>query len=67
MTFEEFRSIDVGFEVQKSFANKLLSNKTVAKGLIDNNSATLLDNLYKLLKTYVKNENIDTGLSIFHI
>ena len=41
------------FQVQKSFANKLFSNKNVAKGLIDNTSAALLDELYKLVKLYV--------------
>jgi len=47
------RSLDIGYEVQKSFANKFFSNKNVAKGLIDSTSAALLDELYRLVKIYV--------------
>ncbi len=49
----DFKALDIGYEVQKSFANKFFSNKNVAKGLIDNTSAALLDELYKLIKIYV--------------
>ena len=49
----DFKALDISYEVQKSFANKFFSNKNVAKGLIDNTSAALLDELYKLIKTYV--------------
>lgn len=49
----DFKALDIGFEVQRSFANKFLSNKTAAKGLIDKTSADLLDELYKLVKIYV--------------
>ncbi|XP_040565682.1 tumor necrosis factor alpha-induced protein 8-like protein isoform X2 [Lepeophtheirus salmonis] len=52
----DFRALDVSYEVQKSFANKFFTNKSVAKGLIDNNSASLLDHLYKLIKIYTKNK-----------
>ncbi len=49
----DFKALDVGYAVQRSFANKFFSNKTVAKGLIDDTSGQLLDELYKLVKTYV--------------
>ena len=49
----DFKASLVAYEVQKSFANKLFSNKTVAKSLIDDTSARLLDNLYLLLKVFV--------------
>ena len=49
----EFKASTVAFEVQKNFANKFFSNKVVVKGLIDDTSAQLLDNLYNLLFTFV--------------
>ena len=49
----DFKALDIGYEVQRSFANKFFSNKSVVKGLIDDTSAHLLDELYKLLKIYV--------------
>ena len=49
----EFKASAVAFEVQKSFANKFLGNKTVAKTLIDDTSSHLLDNLYLLLYVFV--------------
>lgn len=49
----DFKASVVAYEVQKSFANKFFSNKTVAKSLIDDTSARLLDNLYLLLKVFV--------------
>jgi len=54
MTADGFKAIDVGYAVQRSFANKFFSNKAVAKSLIDDNSAQLLDELYKLVKIYSK-------------
>jgi len=52
----EFKASAVAFEVQKSFANKFFSNKTVAKTLIDETSSHLLDNLYLLLYVFTKNK-----------
>ncbi len=51
----DFKALDISYEVQRSFANKFFSNKNVAKGLIDATSAALLDELYKLIKIYVRN------------
>ena len=56
MTADSFKAIDVGYAVQRSFANKFFANKTIAKGLIDENSAQLLDELYKLAKIYVSSQ-----------
>ena len=58
MTADSFKAIDVGYAVQRSFANKFFANKTIAKGLIDENSAQLLDELYKLAKIYVSSQSI---------
>ena len=49
----DFKASVVAYEVQKSFANKFFSNKTVAKSLIDDTSGNLLDNLYLLLYVFV--------------
>ena len=49
----EFKASVVAFEVQKNFASKFFSNKTVAKSLIDDTSGNLLDNLYLLLYVFV--------------
>jgi len=53
----DFKASQVAYEVQKSFANKLFSNKAVAKSLIDDTSARLLDNLYLLLKVFTGNKD----------
>jgi len=53
----DFKASVVAYEVQKSFANKLFSNKAVAKSLIDDTSARLLDNLYLLLKVFTGNKD----------
>eukprot|EP00095_Tigriopus_kingsejongensis_P001775 maker-scaffold339_size202159-snap-gene-1.21 protein:Tk01775 transcript:maker-scaffold339_size202159-snap-gene-1.21-mRNA-1 annotation:"tumor necrosis factor alpha-induced protein 8-like protein" len=52
----DFKALDIGYEVQRSFANKFFSNKNVAKGLIDDTSAALLDELYKLVKIYTQSK-----------
>jgi len=52
----EFKARVVAFEVQKNFANKFFSNKTVAKSLIDEKSGNLLDNLYLLLYVFTKSK-----------
>jgi hypothetical protein len=59
----DFKASVVAFEVQKNFATKFFSNKVVVKGLIDDTSAKLLDNLYNLLFVFV---SIDSVLNISH-
>ena len=48
-----FSASAVAFNVQKNFANKFFSNKSIVKGLIDDTSAKLLDDLYNLLFAFV--------------
>ena len=60
----EFKASTVAFEVQKNFANKFFSNKTVAKGLIDDKTATLLDNLYKLIFTFVSTPLVNNSSAV---
>jgi len=52
----DFKASVVAYEVQKSFANKFFSNKSVVKSLIDDTSGNLLDNLYLLLYVFTKNK-----------
>ena len=53
ITMADFKASDVAFQVQKNFANKFFSNKTVATSMIDETSGNLLDNLYLLLYVFV--------------
>ena len=48
-----FSASAVAFNVQKNFANKFFSNTSIVKGLIDDTSAKLLDDLYNLLFAFV--------------
>ena len=48
-----FSASSVAFNVQKNFANKFFSNKSIVKGLIDETSAKLLDDLYNLIFAFV--------------
>ena len=66
MATETFKAKTVAEAVQKNFANKILSNKMVAKNLIDDTSASLLDNLYVLLYTFVSDGIVDVlNLDVF--
>ena len=71
MATEAFKAKTVAEAVQKNFANKILSNKMVAKNLIDDTSASLLDNLYVLLYTFVSGIadvlNLDVFCNLFRI
>ena len=48
-----FSASAVAFNVQKNFANRFASNTSIVKGLIDDTSAKLLDDLYNLLFAFV--------------
>ena len=48
----EFRAKDIGLRVQKKLASKI-SNKAVARTLLDDATSQILDNLYKLCKNVV--------------
>ncbi|XP_014281787.1 tumor necrosis factor alpha-induced protein 8-like protein isoform X1 [Halyomorpha halys] len=52
---ENFKSRDVGLRAQKKILSRM-ANKNVAKMFIDDTTASLLDNLYKLAKTYTDNK-----------
>ena len=62
----DFKASVVAYEVQKSFANKFFSNKTVAKSLIDETSGNLLDNLYLLLYVFVSMTQVFYHLQAQH-
>ena len=49
----DFKAAAVAEGIQKGLANKILTNKTILKSLIDEKTANLLDNLYLLLYVYV--------------
>lgn len=51
-----FKARDVGLRAQKKIFGKM-ANKSVAKLFIDETSANILDNTYKLVKNYVSNRN----------
>lgn len=51
----EFHAKDIGLRVQKKLLSRM-SNKSVAKAFIDDVSASLLDNLYKLVKHVTGNK-----------
>jgi len=55
-TMTDFKASVVAFEVQKNFASKFFSNKVAVKGLIDDTSGKLLDNLFKLLLVFTKSK-----------
>lgn len=52
---ENFKSRDVGLRAQKKILSRM-ANKNVAKMFIDDTTASLLDNLYKMAKTYTDNK-----------
>lgn len=52
MTENAFKASDIGLRAQKKILSRM-SNKNVVKVFIDDNSASLLDNLYKLAKIHV--------------
>ena len=52
----DFKASQVAFEVQKHFANKFFSNKVTVKGLIDESTGNLVDNLYNLLFAFTNNK-----------
>ncbi|XP_043231585.1 tumor necrosis factor alpha-induced protein 8-like protein [Amphibalanus amphitrite] len=51
----EFRAKDIGLRVQKKLASKI-SNKAVAKTMLDDATSQILDNLYRLCKNVTGNK-----------
>lgn len=52
---EGFKARDIGLRAQKKILSRMAS-KNVAKVFIDDTSASILDNVYKLAKTYTGNK-----------
>jgi hypothetical protein len=52
MTDNAFKAKDIGLRAQKKLLSRMAS-KNVAKVFIDGNTASLLDNVYRLAKQYV--------------
>lgn len=57
---ENFKSREVGLRAQKKILSRM-ANKSVAKMLIDDTTASLLDNLYRLAKAYVSTIPVEGG------
>lgn len=58
---QQFQSHDIGIRIQKKLLGRMMSNKTMAKTLIDSDSARLMDNLHKLCKLYCRQENLSAS------
>ena len=56
----DFKAAVVAEGIQKGLANKILTNKTLVKSLIDDKTANLLDNLYLLLYVFVSWQFVKT-------
>lgn len=54
MATEGFKARDIGLRAQKKILSRM-ANKSVAKVFIDDTTGSLLDNVYKLAKSYVSN------------
>ncbi|XP_026677198.1 tumor necrosis factor alpha-induced protein 8-like protein [Diaphorina citri] len=52
---DRFKTNDLAMRVQKKLASKM-SNKSMVKMYIDDRSGRLLDNLYRVIKTYTNNK-----------
>ena len=52
MASENFKAKDIGLKAQKKILSHM-SNKTAVKMFIDDRSAAILDNTYRLFKQYV--------------
>lgn len=48
-----FKARDIGLRAQKKILSRM-ANKTVAKTFIDDSTASLLDNIYRLAKIHVR-------------
>lgn len=53
MTDNAFKAQDIGLRAQKKILSRM-ATKSVAKVFIDGTTSSLLDNVYRLLKQYVR-------------
>jgi len=56
---ESFKARDIGLRAQKKILSRM-ANKSIAKVFIDDTTASLLDNVYKLAKAYVSSQMYST-------
>lgn len=56
-----FKARDIGLRAQKKILSRM-ANKNIAKMLIDDTTASILDQLYKLAKQYV---SLNREMSMF--
>lgn len=54
---DNFRARDIAMKAQKKILSRM-STKSVAKVFVDDRMGALLDNVYKLCKTYVSHDKI---------
>lgn len=66
MNSNAFKAQDIGLRTQKKLLSKMAGNKTVVKTFIDDTTASILDNLYKLVKLHYPNKK-DSEKIIKHI
>lgn len=55
---ESFKARDIGLRAQKKILGRMAANKSARKIFIDDNTASLLDNLFKMIRLYVSNPAI---------
>lgn len=57
MTESSFKARDIGLRAQKKILSKM-AGKNVSRMFIDENTSTLLDNIYEIAKTYSNSEEV---------
>lgn len=57
MTESAFKARDIGLRAQKKILSRM-AGKNIARVFIDDTTASLLDNLYRLAKQYVSYKHI---------
>lgn len=55
---ESFKARDIGLRAQKKILGRMAANKSARKIFIDDNTASLLDNLFKMIRLYVSNQSL---------
>uniref|UniRef100_A0A1B6ESN0 Tumor necrosis factor alpha-induced protein 8-like protein n=1 Tax=Cuerna arida TaxID=1464854 RepID=A0A1B6ESN0_9HEMI len=53
---EGFKARDIGLRAQKKILGRMAANKNTRKIFIDDNTASLLDNLFKMIRLYTDNK-----------
>lgn len=66
MTESAFKARDIGLRAQKKILSRM-AGKNVARAFIDDTTASLLDNLYRLAKQYVSISYLKTFQLLFYV